>query len=59
MTFNRNLSDNKSPQDSRTLLSSPNDFNSAVVWMVSILPFIPIAQSAGAAEYTNCTSAEG
>ena len=36
MVFHRNLSDSKSPLVSRTLFSIPNDFNNAVVWMVSI-----------------------
>ena len=35
MVFHRNLSDSKSPQVSRTLLSILADLNSAVVWMVS------------------------
>ena len=41
--FWRYLSDRTSPQVSRTLLNILADFNSAVVWMVSIL--IPISNS--------------
>ena len=38
--FQRSLSDSKSPQDSRTLLSILADLKTAVVWMVSIRPQI-------------------
>ena len=38
MVFHRSLSDSKSPQVSRTLLSILAVFNNAVVWMVSIRP---------------------
>ena len=40
MVFHWSLSDNKSPQDSRTLLSILVNFNKAVVWMVSTCPLI-------------------
>ena len=40
MVFHRSLSDNKSPQVSRTLLSILADHNNNVVWMVSIRPVI-------------------
>ena len=39
-SFHLSLSDNKSPQVSRTLLNILADFNSAVVWTVSIIPLI-------------------
>ena len=35
-----NLSDNKSPQVSRTFLSIRADLNNSVVWVASILPLI-------------------
>ena len=38
MVFHRRLSDSKSPQVSRTLLSILAVFNNAVVWMVSTRP---------------------
>ena len=38
MVFHWNLSDSKSPQVSRTLLSILTVLNNAVVWMVSIRP---------------------
>ena len=38
MVFQWSLSDSKSPQDSRTLLSILAVFNNAVVWMVSTRP---------------------
>ena len=38
MVFHRSLSDSKSPQVSRTLLSILVVFNNAVVWMVSTRP---------------------
>ena len=40
MVFHWSLSDNKSHQVSRTLLSILADFNNAVVWMVSTRPLI-------------------
>ena len=40
IVFHWSLSDSKSPQVSRTLLSIRADLNDAVVWMVSILPLI-------------------
>ena len=40
MVSHRSLSDNKSPQVSRTLLSFLADLNNAVVWMVSTRPLI-------------------
>ena len=40
MVSHWSLSNNKSPQISRTLLSIPADFNNAVLWMVSILPLL-------------------
>ena len=40
MVFHWNLSDSKSPQVSRTLLSILVDLNNAVVWMVSTCPLI-------------------
>ena len=39
------LSDGKSPQVSRTLLSIPADLNNAVFWMVSTLPVISESSS--------------
>ena len=38
MVFHWSLSDSKSPQVSRTLLSIPAVLNNAVVWMVSTRP---------------------
>ena len=38
MVFHWSLSDNKSPQPSRTLLSIPAVLNNAVVWTVSTYP---------------------
>ena len=38
MVFHRSLSDSKSPQVSRTLLSILAVFNNAAVWMVSTRP---------------------
>ena len=46
MVFHRSLSDHKSPQVSRTLLSILTDFNNAVVWMISIRPVISKSSSA-------------
>ena len=40
MFFHWSLSDSKSPQVSRTLLSIQADLNNDVVWMVSILSLI-------------------
>ena len=40
IVFHRSLSDSKSLQVSRTLLSILADLNNAVVWMVSTLPLI-------------------
>ena len=40
MIFYRSLSDSKSPQLSRTLLSILADLNNAVVWTVSTRPVI-------------------
>ena len=40
MIIHRSLSDNKSPQISRTLLNILTDINHSVVWMASILPLI-------------------
>ena len=40
MVFHWSLSDSKSPQVSRTLLSILADLNNAVVWIVSICPLI-------------------
>ena len=40
MVFQRSLSYSKSPQVSRTLLSSLADLNKAVVWVVSTRPLI-------------------
>ena len=40
MVLHRSLSDNKSPQVSRTLLSILADLNNAVTWMVSVRPLI-------------------
>ena len=45
MVFHWSLSDNKSPQVSRTLLSILVVFNNAVVWMVSTRP--PTSKSSG------------
>ena len=45
MVSHRSLSDNKSPQVSRTLLSILTDLNNAVVWMVSTCPFISKSSS--------------
>ena len=49
MVFHWNLSDNKSPQVSRTLLSIMDYFNNTVVWMVSICLLISMFSS----PYTN------
>ena len=46
MVFHWNLSDSKSPQVSRTLLSILAILSNAVVWMVSIHPFISKSSSA-------------
>ena len=43
--FHRSLSDSKSPQFSRTLLSILTDFNNAVVWTVSTHPVISKSSS--------------
>ena len=40
MVFHKSLSDSKSPQISRTLLSILADLNNAVIWIVLILPQI-------------------
>ena len=40
MVFYQSLSDIKSPQVSRTLLSILVDLDNAVVWMISTRPFI-------------------
>ena len=45
MVFHWNLSDSKSPQVSRTLLSSLASLSNAVVWMVSTHPFISKSSS--------------
>ena len=45
MVFHRSLSDNKSPQVSRTLLSILADLNNTVVWIVSDRPLIPKSPS--------------
>ena len=47
MVSHKSLSDNKSPQVSKTLLSILPDLNNAVVWMVSARPpvLIPILWS--------------
>ena len=45
MVFHRNLSDNKCPQVSRTLLSILTDLNNAVVWTVSTHPLISKSSS--------------
>ena len=65
MVFHRGLSDSKSPQVSRTLLSILANLNNAVVWMVSAHPLIPNSSSpltamlAWAVEYADSTPAEG
>ena len=38
--FHWSLSDSKSPKSSRTFINILADHNSAVVWMVSIIPLI-------------------
>ena len=45
MVSHRSLSDCKSPQVSRILLSILTDLNNAVVWMVSTRPFISKSSS--------------
>ena len=40
MVSHKSLSDSKSPQVPRTLLSILADLNNAVVWMISICPHI-------------------
>ena len=45
MVFHWSLSDSKSPQVSRTLLSIMAVLNNVVVWMVSICPFISKSSS--------------
>ena len=42
MVFHWSLSDNKSPQVSRTLLNILTDLNNAVVWVVFIIIIIII-----------------
>ena len=45
MVFNWSLSDSKSPQVSKTLLSNLAVFNNTVVWMVSTLPLLSRSSS--------------
>ena len=45
MVFQRSLSDNKSPQVSRTLLCILADLNNAVVWIVFTRPLISKSSS--------------
>ena len=45
MVFHKSLSDSKSPQVSRTLLSILADLSNIVVWMVSVLPLISNSSS--------------
>ena len=45
MVFYWSLSDSKSPQVARTLLSILDDHNNAVVWMVSTCPLISKSSS--------------
>ena len=45
LVFHWKLSDSKSPQVSRTLLSILVDLNSTVIWIVSILPLISNSSS--------------
>ena len=45
MVFHRSLSDNKSPQVSRTLLNILANLNNPVVWIVSIHPLISNSSS--------------
>ena len=40
MTFHESLSDSKSPQDSRTLLSIPKNLSETVFWMAPCCPMI-------------------
>ena len=68
MVFHWSLSESKSPQVSRTILSILSDRNNELVWMVSTRPVLSnfsslytnsfVAKSAGAVEYTDCTSVE-
>ena len=45
MVFRRSLSENMSPQVSRTLVSILTNLNNAVVWMVSTCPLISKSSS--------------
>ena len=45
MIFHWSLSDSKSPQVSRTLLSISGDLNDDVVWMVSTSPLIAMSSN--------------
>ena len=45
MVFHRRLSDSKSPEVSRTLLSILSNLNNAVVWMISTHPLISKSSS--------------
>ena len=45
MVSHKYLSESKSPQISRTLLSILADLNNAIVWMVSIRPLISKSSS--------------
>ena len=45
MGFHWNLSDSKSPQVSKTLLSILTDLNNGIVWIVSTRPFISKSSS--------------
>ena len=45
MILHSSLSDSKSPQASRTLLSIRADLNNAVIWMVTTYPYISESHS--------------
>ena len=45
MVFHWNLSDSKSLQVTRTLLSIPADLDNVIVWMMSTRPFISKSSS--------------
>ena len=55
MVFHRSLSDSKSPQVSRALLSILADLNNAVVWMVSTRPFISKSSDSFINPFSDCT----
>ena len=55
MVFHWSLSDSKSPQVSKTLLSILAVLNNAVVWMVSIRPLTPKSSTSFQQSFSYCT----